>query len=270
MLSLPLFAQADTQSKTSNKMPALFISHGSPMNILADNTFTQSLKALGKTLPKPKAILVISAHWYTKGTYLSDAKNPETMYDFFGFPEPLYDFTYPALGAPKIAQNLHQNSELFKLKNRGLDHGAYSVLTHLFPDADVPVFQMSIDRTKKEAYHYKLGRYLQELRHQGVMIIGSGGVTHNLNDFKRDTNAPIAPWAQQFDSYIKKALVDFEHQDLINYKNNLDDLAIHAHPSDEHYLPLLYIAGLQEPNDSLNFIHEGFMHSTFSMRSFMI
>lgn len=248
------------------RQSALFISHGSPMNSIEDNPYTRSLKQLGSTLSKPKAILVLSAHWATNGSVVSVVDKPETIHDFFGFPDELYTIHYDAEGEIAAALLLSELAHTKIDRRHGLDHGVWSVLVHLFPKHDVPVFQLSIDMSKPGEWHYALGKTLSILRDQGIMVIGSGNVTHNLGDIDWNTDAPVALWAKEFDDAFasaltndRQALIDF---DLPHFK--------HAHPSIEHYLPILPILGSQNEDETLSTIYEGFQHGTLSMRCFQI
>jgi 4,5-DOPA dioxygenase extradiol len=263
----------------TNKMPVLFIGHGSPLNIILDNGFTRSLAALGKRLPRPKAILVISAHWLTEGTFVGCTEQPETIYDFFGFPEELYDQVYPCPGSPGEAAYVTDALKMAAATcdhGRGLDHGAWAILRHLYPHADVPVFQLSLDYTfndwdpKPLQYHYDLAARLSALRRRGVLIIGSGNIVHNLGmvDFA-NLDAKSFEWAVEFDEKVKSRLISGKHQDLIHYRN-LGEAAALAVPTLDHYLPMIYAISLQEKNESLVFTYEGFHYGSISMRCIQI
>ena len=260
-------------------MPVLFIGHGNPMNAVLDNDFTASLETLGKRLPKPGAIMVISAHWLTGGTYVGCMERPETIYDFYGFPEELYAVTYPAPGAPAAARSI---TEIVKHSNVrcsmkwGLDHAAWTILRHMYPDASVPVFEMSLDYSfndwhpKPIQYHYDLAKELAGLRRKGVLIIGSGNIVHNLGilDFENMDAEPFG-WAEEFDEKVKANLISGNDRGLIGYESmgSTHSLAV---PTLDHYLPMIYAIALREKNEPLTFIHEGFQHASISMRSFKI
>ena len=260
-------------------MPVLFIGHGNPMNAVLDNDFTASLKTLGKRLPKPGAIMVISAHWLTGGTSVGCMERPETIHDFYGFPEELYAVTYPAPGAPASARSI---TEIVKRSNVrcslkwGLDHAAWTILRHMYPDASVPVFEMSLDYSfndwhpKPIQYHYDLAKELAGLRRKGVLIIGSGNIVHNLGilDFENMDAEPFG-WAEEFDEKIKANLISGNDRGLIGYESmgSTHSLAV---PTLDHYLPMIYAIALREKNEPLTFIHEGFQHASISMRSFKI
>ncbi|MEN6565853.1 MAG: 4,5-DOPA dioxygenase extradiol [Veillonellales bacterium] len=254
-------------------MPALFIGHGSPFNAITQNSFTESLKALTGKLPKPEAILVISAHWLTTGTHVGCNQHPKTLYDFFGYPRKLYQLTYSCPGSPKYAQlikDIVQSASVACDNNWGLDHAAWAVLLHIYPAADIPVLEMSLNCSKSPEYHYQLGAELLRLRQQGVLIIGSGNIVHNLRlANSADIDAKPFPWAKEFDSAVKNCLLNARHKALIEYKKLCDhaDLAV---PTNEHYLPLLYIIALQQPEDRISFIFEGIQNASVSMRSFML
>jgi 4,5-DOPA dioxygenase extradiol len=252
--------------------PVLFIGHGSPMNAIEENGFTQMLSKLGSTLHKPKAILVVSAHWLTKGTLVAATLKPETIYDFGGFPEDLYKVKYPSPGSPEFARvtkDLVKNTTVELDEHWGLDHGTWTILKHIYPDADIPVFQLSIDYRKDPLYHYELSQYLKDLRKKGVLIIGSGNITHNLGRVEWDENANPVDWAVEFDEKIKKNLLDQNHYEIINYEK-WGKISQIAHPSNDHYLPLLYTIGLQDKKEGTEFIFEGIQHGTISMRCLKI
>jgi 4,5-DOPA dioxygenase extradiol len=251
-------------------MPVLFIGHGSPMNAIEANDFTRALGLLGKKLPKPKAILCISAHWMTEGTWITAMKNPKTIHDFYGFPKPLFEVSYPAPGSPEIAQlivstvknpSVHPDKETW-----GLDHGSWSVLNHLYPKADVPVLQLSLHMEEPGAYHLELGQKLRFLREQGVLIIGSGNIVHNLQKISWDADAKPFDWALEFDEWSKKMI---SARDL----KSLSEKYLEAPggkesvPTPEHYYPLLYVLGAAEPNDTLAFEYEGIQNGSISMRA---
>lgn len=248
------------------RQSALFISHGSPMNSIEDNSYTRNLKQLGSTLSKPKAILVLSAHWATNGSIVSVVDKPETIHDFFGFPDDLYAIHYDADGEIAAALLLAELTHTKIDRRHGLDHGVWSVLVHLFPKHDVPVFQLSIDLSKPGEWHYELGKTLSVLRDQGIMVIGSGNVTHNLGDIDWNPDAPVASWSREFDDYFAVALTE-DTEALMNF--DLPHFA-HAHPTIEHYLPVLPILGSRKENEKITTIYEGFQHGTLSMRCFKI
>jgi len=269
-------AQAQTMPSTLPLMtgpaPALFIGHGSPMNAIQANRFTQTLTQWGEALGRPKAILMVSAHWLTeRDTRVSTTSKPPMIYDFGGFPRPLYEVQYPAPGAP--AEALKAVARLAPRQVgqdavRGLDHGTWSVLKHLYPAADVPVFQLSIDITRDGAYHLALGRALAELRAEGVMIVGSGNVVHNLrilDESLGETDRASTDWAQSFDDTVKQAMDAGDTKALAAWER-LTDGARLAVPFPDHYFPLLYAAGAAQAGEKAKPIFEGFQEGTLSMR----
>lgn len=232
--------------------PALFLGHGSPMNALSDNDFTRAWRALGERISKPAAILCISAHWETKGTLITAAEAPRTIHDFYNFPQALYDITYPAPGSPTLAKRIeamlapHARADL---DGWGLDHGAWSVLRFLYPDADVPVVQLSMDIRRSPAEHLAIGRALTALRDEGVMILGSGNIVHNLRvPFGPD--APTPDWAHRFDAGVTRAILAGERDTLAD-PGAIDPEWRLSMPEMEHYLPLLYVLGAAGTDDAV-------------------
>ena len=258
-------------------MPVLFVGHGSPMNIVAKNSYTEDLVQAANELPKPKAILVISAHWLTDGTCVCCVEKPRTIYDFYGFPDELYEIRYPCEGSPAEAAQVTQLIKGVKCDNTwGLDHASWAVLKHMFPKADVPVFEMSLDYSpyndwhpKSMEYHYQLATKLAPLREQGVLIIGSGNIVHNLGLIDYDTDSKPFGWAVKFDEIVKAALLSQNHEALLDYWG-LGQEAHYAAPTLDHYLPMIYAVALQKKEEKLKFIHEGFQNGSVSMRAFQI
>lgn len=257
----------------SSKMPVWFIGHGNPMNALFDNAFTKSLNQMGKSLKeKPNAILVISAHWLTKGTFVSVSPHPETIYDFGGFPEALYHVKYPASGSPEYAKETKRiitSTSVKEDENWGLDHGAWTILKHLFPNADIPVFQLSIDFYQSPQKHFLLGQELKSLREKGVLIVGSGNIVHNLGIVDFSDAAKPMDWAVEFDEIVKAKINARLFNDLINYPN-LGKTAAIAVPSNDHYLPMLYSLGLADNNEGIKFTFEEIQNGSISMRCFQV
>jgi len=254
----------------TTRMPALFIGHGSPMNTIEDNEFRRSWQVLGKTLPKAKAILCISAHWETMGTAVTASTTPETIHDFYGFPKALFDVQYPAPGNPELAKEIIQllGPENVNLDTeRGLDHGAWSVLQPMYPSAEIPVLQLSLDRTRDAASHYELAKKLRPLREQDVLIVGSGNIVHNLRVFDYQQMRPY-DWATVFDLMVKNCISQNDHAALCNYQN-FGQMAALSIPTAEHYLPLLYVLAQQQADDELKFFNETVM-SSISMRSLQL
>jgi 4,5-DOPA dioxygenase extradiol len=253
-------------------MPALFVGHGSPMNGIEDNIFVRGWKTLGESLPRPTAILAISAHWLTEGTFVHIAEKPKTIHDFWGFPKELYDINYPCPGAPayaKAAQTLIANTQVETDMDWGIDHGTWIVLHRMFPLADIPVFQMSIDISKPGQFHYELGRELAALREKGVLIMGSGNIVHNLGRIDFNEDAKTFDWASEFDGIAKTLIKKGDHKALIDY-GTLGHTAALAIPTPDHYWPLLYTLGLQAKNEEATFPIEGITHGSISMRSVLI
>ncbi|HUH36415.1 MAG TPA: 4,5-DOPA dioxygenase extradiol [Spongiibacteraceae bacterium] len=230
-------------------MPALFIAHGNPMNALAANAYSADWHDLMAPCPRPSAILVISAHWETRNSQICAVPRPETIHDFRGFPAELFAIRYPSPGAPDLASRIAREIPAIALtRDWGLDHGSWSVLCHLFPEADIPVLQLSLATALTPAQHYALGRQLQGLRADGVLVLGSGNIVHNLRRWFSDPDGDTG-WAQRFDRAVAGALENRDHAALINYP--ILPEAAHAVPTPEHYLPLLYIAALQQPGEPL-------------------
>jgi len=250
-------------------MPVVFLGHGSPMNIVDDNEYTRSLKLLGQKYPTPQAILVISAHWGTKGLWVTAMEHPPTIYDFGGFPKELYDIKYLAPGAPSLAQVLKQNLDEFDLGldegKWGLDHGAWSVLHHMYPLANIPVLQLSLDMSRPMSFHFDLGKKLRFLRERGVLIIGSGNIVHNLREVDWERDAAAYPWCIEFDEWVKKHIEQRDFEPLVNEVLSFD-AGKKSIPTTEHYLPLLYILGASEKEDQLVFEYEGYQNASMSMR----
>ncbi len=271
MTSLSSFKKITDELETTDlKMPVLFVGHGNPMNALEDNEFSKTWIEIGKTLPLPKAILCASAHWQTKGTRVTAMEKPKTIHDFYGFPQELFDKQYPAPGSPSFARETQQvvKKSVIELDYEwGLDHGCWSVLSRLFPDATIPVYQLSLDYTQPPEYHYNLSRELSELRKKGVLIIGSGNIVHNLGMMQWNNTA--YDWAKDFDEQIKKYIESGDHQPIIHYEK-FGAVAKLAVPTNEHYLPLLYSLALQDKKDSLSFFSEKTVMGSVSMRSLKI
>jgi 4,5-DOPA dioxygenase extradiol len=253
------------------KMPVLFIGHGHPMNAIFDNSFTQSLAALGTGLTKPAAVLVISAHWETVGTYVSTNPWPKAIYDFGPFDNRLFNIQYAPKGHPVLADELIKTVTLTNVEAddvMGLDHGAWTVLKHIFPAADVPVFEMSIDYAKPPSFHYQLGQQLKSLRNKGVMILCSGNIVHNLYLVNwHNIDAPAFDWNIEFDTVVKQAIEQRNYETLVNY-HQLGAAAKLAIPTNEHYLPMLYALGLLDKNEPVTHIYEGYQYAGISMRCF--
>ncbi|MBP6596906.1 MAG: 4,5-DOPA dioxygenase extradiol [Arenimonas sp.] len=251
-------------------MPAVFLGHGSPMNAIEDNAWRRSWQALGQRLPRPKAILCISAHWETQGVYVGSAEKPETIHDFHGFPRALFNVRYPAPGSPALA---HRVAELIAQprvhldSHRGLDHGAWGVLQPMYPDADIPVVQLSLSSLQPGAWHFDLARQLAPLRDEGVLVVGSGNIVHNLRLWRQNQAEPY-DWAQRFDEDIAERIAQGHHDGMLGYETLGPD-ALLAIPTPEHYLPLLYVLALQRDGEAVEFFNED-VASSISMRSVLV
>ena len=255
-------------------MPVLFIGHGSPMNAIENNEFTQNFIKIAKEIDRPKAIVCISAHWFTNGTKITSMDKPKTIHDFYGFPEELYNIDYPAIGDAKLAKEVKELLDGIKVEldtEWGLDHGAWSVLIHMYPNADIPVIQLSINYNEPASYHYALAKKLLSLREKGVLILGSGNIVHNLNiiDFRHiDTRDYGYEWARKAKDIINKSIINGDFDSLVNYKDNHDlDLAI---PTPEHFLPLIYILGLKQEDEKIEFFNDILVGGSLSMTSMRI
>lgn len=248
------------------QMPVLFLGHGSPMNVVEQKEFTRGWQRAAEDFPRPKAILCISAHWYTHGLWVSSVAQPETLYDFYGFPPELYTLTYPAPGAPDLA---HEVASLFTKETlsidstRGLDHGAWSVLRSMYPKADIPVCQLSVNANFTSAESYAAGEALRGLRAQGVLILGSGNVVHNLA--RVNFNAKNGyPWAEEFDAYVYEHIVTNHFDAALHYQTSAPGAAL-AVPYPDHYTPLLYVLGAANPTDSVQAFNRACVLGALSM-----
>jgi 4,5-DOPA dioxygenase extradiol len=254
-------------------MPVVFVGHGSPMNAIQNNEFTEALSAFANDIPKPKAVLCISAHWVTDGTFVTSSDTPHQIYDFYGFPRELYEAKYTPKGSSALAKKTIKLLSDFNVgldSARGIDHGTWAVLKHMYPKCDIPVIQLSLDAEKSEQEHYNISKMLFDLRKEDVLILGSGNIVHNLSmiDWAQFTkNTPA--WALEFDRYVKGALDSGNDDLLINYAENNRNAA-YAVPTNEHYLPMLYISSLRNKGEKVSYFYEGFQHSSISMRCFKI
>ena len=252
------------------RMPVLFIGHGSPMNAIENNAFTSALEKLGAELPRPKAVCVISAHWVTSGTHVVKSEHPPTIHDFHGFPQPLYDVQYPAPGAPDEAAKIASGPGIVSDETWGLDHGAWSVLRHMYPQADVPAFQLSLDQRRGFQEHLDLGREIRTLRERGVLILGSGNVVHNLRQIDWKSTHGAYDWAREFDREVKSAVDAHDAGALAEPQKWGETLLATAHPTVEHYLPLLYCMGTVDESDAVSYPYEGFDYGSISMRAILL
>lgn len=259
---------------TTEQMPVLFLGHGSPMNAIEENEFVKGFREEGKNITRPNAIICVSAHWETAGTFITAMEQPKTIHDFGGFPQALYNVKYPAPGHPQLAKEtkeLIKKTELVLDEKWGLDHGCWSVVKHLYPDADVPVLQLSIDYRQTPQYHYELAKELAVLRKKGVLIIGSGNMVHNLGmvawDKLKDSYA--YDWAAEASEKMKQYILTGDHQQLINFRSQgkAFDLAI---PTPEHYLPLLYTMALKNEKDKVSLFNDKPIAGSLTMTSVKI
>ncbi|MCM3871534.1 MAG: 4,5-DOPA dioxygenase extradiol [Pyrinomonadaceae bacterium] len=252
----------------TNVMPVIFFGHGNPMNALLDNTYTEGWASIGRSLLRPKAVLCVSAHWYSPGTAVTAMPNPRTIHDFGGFPRELHQVQYPAPGSPELAERVsHLLSPLAVELDQswGLDHGTWSVLRHVFPAADIPVAQLSIDETRAPEFHYEVGKRLSPLRDEGVLIVGSGNLVHNLHTYAwgRREVEPF-DWAVRFEQLARELLLKGDDASLVGYESLGPD-ALLAAPTPDHYLPLLYVIGLRRAGEAVTFPVEGFDGGSISM-----
>jgi 4,5-DOPA dioxygenase extradiol len=257
---------------SEENMPALFVGHGSPMNAIEDNEFAEGWKAIGKGIPSPKAILCISAHWETTGTFVTAMEKPRTIHDFGGFPPELYDVQYPAPGNPALAG---QTKEVVKKvlveldTNWGLDHGCWSVVRRMYPNADVPVLQLSMDHDQSPQWHFDLAKDLAALRKKGVLVIGSGNMVHNLRRMNWRTPNVSYDWAEEMNVKFKNYILSGEYNHLIDYPS-LGTAAMLSIPTPEHFLPMLYVLGLKEDAEQVEFFNDKTVMGSVSMTSFKI
>lgn len=257
---------------TTETMPVIFVGHGSPMNAIEENEFTEGWRKISTTLPKPNAILCVSAHWETKGTFVTAMEKPPTIHDFGGFPQALFDVQYPAPGSPELADETKRiiDKTSVGLDNSwGLDHGAWSVIKRFYPYADVPVIQMSLDYYRDPQFHYDLGKQLSALRKKGVLIMGSGNIVHNLRMV--DWNNPDRgyDWALEANEKFKKLISNDEHNQLINYKKLGREVELSV-PTPEHFLPLLYVLALKNGDEKISFFNDKPVMGSLSMTSLVI
>jgi 4,5-DOPA dioxygenase extradiol len=279
MTSLSGFRKfTDELAEQDLKMPVLFVGHGSPMNAIEDNEFSKRWRQMAQEIPKPTAALIISAHWLTRGTFLTAMEKPKTIHDFGGFPKALFDIEYPASGSPALARHtaaLIKSTSAGLDHDWGLDHGAWSILRQMYPDAHVPTVQLSIDYYQPAQFHYDLGRELAALRKKGVLIIGSGNMVHNLYKMRLDGSPDELnkefgyDWAIEMNHIFKQKIADRDHQALVNYSrlNKSAELAI---PTPDHYYPLLYTLALQEKSEETTFFNDKAVGGSITMTSVKI
>lgn len=267
---------ADELSEEDSYMPVLFIGHGSPMNAIEDNEFSKRWAEMAREIPQPKAVLVVSAHWLTRGTHITAMSQPRTIHDFGGFPRALHEVEYPAPGSPEIAREtskLISSTSVGLDHDWGLDHGAWSVVKRMYPNADIPVLQLSIDYHKPAAYHYELAKELQALRKKGVLILGSGNMVHNLGmmappggDFSRFNEEYGFDWAHEMNAIFKEKIGNGDHKALVEYEKLSKSVKL-AIPTPDHYYPLLYALALQRKNETPTFFNDKAVGGAFTMTS---
>ncbi len=261
-----------TVTSPTDRMPVLFVGHGSPMNVIEDNRWSRGFASLAALVPRPRAILAVSAHWFVAGTHLTESERPDTIHDFSGFPRELYQITYPAPGDPDLAAHtraLLGTARRSLSREWGLDHGTWSVLRWMYPEADIPVVQLSIDRRLHVEQHHRLGRSLAALRSEGVLILGSGNIVHNLGDAiqRMQTGSTETPvWADRFDRTVAEALTRRDTDSLLSLWPDSEDGRM-AHPSPDHWLPLIYAHAATDQRDGIRFPIEGFDLGSLSMRA---
>ncbi len=268
MMSLNSLFNLVTDHKIEKPLPIIFLGHGSPMNAIEKNEFTDGWRHLAEHLENVKAILCVSAHWETKGTYITGMKLPKTIHDFGGFPQVLYDVQYPAPGDPELAMEIQQHFKDHILIDHdwGLDHGCWSVLMHIFPKANVPVLQLSLDYRKDPEYHYQLAKKLTELRRKGVLIVGSGNMVHNLRALNWTEGSGGYDWAVEANEKFKELINKQDHEALTQY-SKLGKAVQNAVPTPEHYLPLLYVLGMRNKNETAYYFNDKTMMGSISMTS---
>ncbi len=254
-------------------MPTIFIGHGNPMNAISQNAYTEGWRTIGRSIPRPRAIISVSAHWYIPGCGVTANVAPPTIHDFGGFPQELYAVDYPAPGSPELARRLRELLSPLEVpldESWGLDHGTWSVLTHVFPHADIPVVQLAIDERQPPSFHYELGKRLAPLREEGVLVVGSGNLVHNLHSYAWGRDGVHAyDWAVRFEERVRDLLLAGDDDPLVEYEGLGRDAMLSV-PTPDHYLPLLYVLGLRRKDDSISFPVEGVDGGSVSMLSVRI
>lgn len=273
MSALSQFRNFTQRLPQTDLMPTLFIGHGSPMNGIENNEFSQSWAELAKNIPVPKAVLVVSAHWYTHGTFVTAMDFPSTIHDFGGFPQALFDVQYPAPGDPELATeipNLIHSTPVGLDHDWGLDHGTWTVVKHMYPNADIPVLQLSIDYTKSPEQHYEIAKEIYALRKKGILVIGSGNMVHNLRMLSWEMiNGGGYDWTIEMNDKLKNLIANGDHQPLINYRNLGTD-AMLAIPTPEHYLPLIYTLGMKNDKEAVSFFNDKAVGGSLTMTSVLV
>lgn len=253
-----------------SRMPIIFVGHGSPMNAIEDNDYTRGWQSMSGRIPKPEAILCVSAHWYTKGTRLMNEEKPKTIYDMYGFPRKLYEVTYNSPGSPFLAERVKEmiTRESTYDNSWGIDHGTWAVLVHMYPQRDIPVFQISIDYDAPPPVHYRIGQEISSLRDQGVLILGSGNIVHNLRlvDWHRPNEG--FDWAYEFDEYIYENILNRRHEDIVNYQRAGVSARL-AVPTPDHFYPLLYVLGASDEKDTVSVYNKSGELGSLTMTSYI-
>jgi len=271
-MNLKEFNTSAGNSQSTNPMPLLFVGHGSPMNAIENNEFTAAWQSLGKSLAKPRAILCISAHWETAGTMVTAMPKPRTIHDFYGFPEQLFRVQYSAPGSISFAYETRDevpDSHIGLDESWGIDHGSWSILTHLVPDASIPVLQLSLDYNLSPSAHYDLGRQLAGLRRKGILVIGSGNMVHNLRLINWHNPDGGHEWANESNEKFKKLILEGNYHKLKDYTSLGPEISLSV-PTPEHFLPLLYVLAMQEKNESVSFFNDKTIYGSLSMTSIKI
>lgn len=258
---------------TQNKMPVLFVGHGSPMNAIQENNFTKTWNQLGELIPTPRLILCVSAHWETRGTHITAMPNPRTIHDFGGFPKELYDVQYPAPGFPLFAEEIRDRNLQLNIgldtKEWGFDHGSWSVIRHIYPQADIPMIQLSVNHFASFEQHYNLAKQLSYLREQGVLIVGSGNIVHNLRAVDWHQRVDGYDWAVEVRDNVNRWLAERNHEELISITQKGGNYRM-AIPTSEHYIPLLYAVAMQENNEKVNLFNDKLTMGSLSMTGVLI
>lgn len=256
-------------SDSTRRMPVLFVGHGSPMNAISDNPWTRTWKMLGEEIPRPKAIVSVSAHWFTPGSRVQRQEVPPIIYDMYGFPQELYEVTYPVAGNIILGSRLEKEIPATVDDSWGIDHGTWSVLVHMYPGADIPVLQLSIDRSAPAEAHYELGRRLAALRDEGVLVFGSGNVVHNLRLVDWSMEQGGYPWADDFDTYIHDHILQRNDKAIIDF-HQAGDCAVKAVPTPDHYYPLLYVLGASDGEKNIRVFNYERTMGSLSMTGYLI
>lgn len=262
----------NTPENSGNRMPVMFIGHGNPMNAIESNEFTGEWEKIGQTIPVPRAILCISAHWETRGNYITAMTNPRTIHDFYGFPDQLFQVQYPAPGSAELAREIIAGDHKEKIEpdsGWGLDHGCWTILKHIYPKAGIPVIQLSLNYAMSPAEHYQFAKTLGSWRKKGILIFGSGNLVHNLRMVSWRNPEDAYPWAINANARIKELILKKDHSSLMKYKELGKDMEL-AVPTPEHYLPALYTLALQEEGETVSFFNDKTMMGSLSMTSFII